>query len=474
MKSWAAVILAAGKGKRMRSKKAKVLHEVCGRPMVAHVAEAAGRAGLQQTVLVVGYGADEVRAALGEGYLYAVQGEQSGTGHALLQARLLLEGKAAHVLVLNGDLPLIQPETLERMMAAHTKARAAVTVLTYDAVPPDGMGRVLRDRSGKVVGIVEDAEADEQERRLCESNVGAYCFEASWLWATLPELRPGRVGELYLTGLLELAHGAGRPIEELKTGDPMEAIGVDTRIRLAQADAVMRQRVRERWMLHGVTLVDPPSTFIDAGAEIGQDTVVYPRTTISGHTTIGEDCVIGPESIISDSTIGRACKVLASVVEGSVLEEGVEVGPFSHLRPESYIETGTHIGNFVEIKKSRLGAETKVGHFSYLGDATLGRNVNVGAGTITCNFDGVEKLPTVIEEDVFLGCDSMLVAPVKVGARARTGAGAVVTRDVPSDAMVVGVPARPLRKGPPAERPARQPRRRHPAKAKGVRAPGRR
>ena len=431
----------------MKSKRAKALHQVCGRPMVAHVAEAARGAGLQQTVVIVGHEADGVRSALGEGYSYAMQEEQLGTGHALLQARHVLEDKAEHILVLNGDLPLIRPETLARMMAAHVKGGAVMTLFTCQGDYIDGPARVLRDPSGKVMELVEEAEATEEQQAVAEANGGAYCFQASWLWATLGELRPGLKGEIYLTGLPKLAYDSGQQVQALRADDTTEALGVDTRIRLAQADALMRQRVREYWMLNGVTMVDPTSIYIDAGVEIGRDTVISPHTTISGRTRIGEDCLIGPHSIISDSTIGRGCKVLASVVEGSILEERVEMGPFSHLRAESYIEAGTHIGNFVEVKKSRLGAETAVGHFSYIGDATIGRNVNVGAGTVTCNFDGVQKLPTVVEENVFLGCDSMLVAPVNVGAGATTGAGAVVTRDVAPGATVVGAPARPIVKG---------------------------
>lgn len=431
----------------MKSRTPKVLHPICGRPMVAHVAEAARRSGVEQTAVVVGHGAEQVRSALGDGFLYVEQREQLGSGHALLQARATLEGKASRLLVLNGDVPLVQPETLQAMMDAHTRRGAAMTLLACADCPADGLGRVDRDPSGRVRGIIEAAELSEEQQGIREVNAGCYCFDAAWLWPALAELRPSKGGEVYLTGLCGLAHGAGRPIEAVSTRDPLEALGVDTRIRLAQAEAAMRQRIRERWMLEGVTLLDPPSIFIDATVEIGQDTVIHPHTTIAGESSIAEECQIGPGAIISSSRIGRGCRVLASVIEGSVLEDGIDVGPYSHLRPESYVEAGAHIGNFVEVKKSRLGRGTKVGHFSYLGDATLGKNVNVGAGTITCNFDGERKLPTIVEDDAFLGCDSMLVAPVRVGARARTGAGAVVTRDVPPDTTVVGMPARPLTKG---------------------------
>ena len=444
----------------MKSRTPKVLHPICGRPMVAHVAQAARRAGVDRTAAVVGYGSEEVRAALGDDFLYVEQREQLGSGHALLQARAMLEWKASHLLVLNGDIPLVRPESLRAMMDAHIERRAAMTILTCTDGPGDGLGRVARDPSGRVREIIEAADLSEEQQRIGELNAGCYCFEGAWLWPTLAEVPASRAGELYLTSLCGLAYGVGRPVEAVSVADPLEALGVDTRIRLAEAEAAMRQRIRVRWMLEGVTLLDPPSIFIDAAVAIGQDAVIHPHTTISGASVIAEDCEIGPGTIISDSTIGPGCRVLASVVEGSVLEEGVDVGPYSHLRAETYVEAGTHIGNFVEVKKSRLGRGTKAGHFSYLGDATLGKDVNVGAGTITCNFDGERKHPTIVEEDVFLGCDSMLVAPVRVGARARTGAGAVVTRDVPPGITVVGMPARPLRKGSGRGKAATSPKRR--------------
>ncbi len=447
METWAAVILAAGKGTRMRSKRAKALHEVCGRPMAAHVAEAARRAGIQRTAFIVGHQADAVKASMGDEHFYVTQEQQLGTGHALLQARAALERKVAHLLVLNGDLPLVNPQTLEAMMDAHSQRKPVMTLLTCDDAGIDGPGRVMRDADGNVTAIVEQADATQKQRDLSEVNVGAYCFEASWLWPSLDKLKPGRAGEVYLTDLVKQAHETGKSIETVKTVDPSEAIGVDTRVRLAQVDQFMRQRIREHWMLEGVTLEDPPTIYIDDGVEIGPDTVIRSHTTISGSTSIGEDCDIGPHSLIKDSTIGAGCRVLASMVESSVLEERVDMGPYSHLRPESYIEAGTHIGNFVEVKKSRLGAGSAVGHFSYLGDATIGRDVNIGAGTITVNYDGVEKLPTVVGEGAFLGCDSLLIAPVKIGAGAQTAAGAVVTRDVPPGTTVAGVPARPMKKG---------------------------
>lgn len=467
MTNWTVIVLAAGKGTRMKSKRPKVLHELCGQPMTAHVIAAAKAAGVSRIVVVVGTGAEEVRAALGTGYAYAEQLEQKGTGHAVLQARDLLPslpsdpsplplvpgGKAGigvPILVLNGDLPLVTEESLRRLMKCHEEHGAVMTFLTAHNPDSEGLGRIVRDASDKAVGIIEWAQATEAQRRGTEINVGAYCFDQSWLWPALAQVKPSTSGEVYLTDLVESAHAAGRVVETVAVVGLAEAMGVDTRLRLSQAEAVMRQRIREHWMREGVTLVDPQSILIDAGAQIGQDTVIQPQTIVRGATIIGEDCVIGPWTVVADSTIGNGCKVFGSVMEGATLEDHVEVGPFSHLRPEAYLERGVHVGNYVEIKKSRLGQDTKSGHFSYIGDATIGRNVNIGAGTITCNFDGVNKLPTTIEDDVFVGCDTMLVAPVRMGARSKTGAGAVVIRDVPPDTVVVGVPAKPLSKKPEA------------------------
>jgi bifunctional UDP-N-acetylglucosamine pyrophosphorylase/glucosamine-1-phosphate N-acetyltransferase len=304
-----------------------------------------------------------------------------------------------------------------------------------------------------VIGIVEDDRATPQQKGIGEWNCGLYAFQSTWLWPHLAALPRSKNGEYLLTDLVAEAASKGG-VHAVVTHDPAPVLGINNRLHLAQAEAVLRQRIRERVMLGGVTLIDPPSTFIDAGVTIGQDTVVHPNSTVSGSTVIGKDCRIGPNSIIVDSTIGDRCRVVASVVEKATLEEGVEVGPFGHVRPESYLEAGVHLGNFTEVKKSRLGRNTRMGHFSYIGDATVGAEVNIGAGTITCNFDGVAKHRTVIGDGAFIGSDTMLVAPVEVGEGAVTGAGSVVNRDVPPGALAVGVPARIRRKGrlrPPSE-----------------------
>jgi bifunctional UDP-N-acetylglucosamine pyrophosphorylase/glucosamine-1-phosphate N-acetyltransferase len=463
---WAAVVLAAGLGTRMKSKQPKVLHRICGRAMGAHVTYVIAEAGVTRTAIVVGKGAVEVRAGLGEGFTYVEQTKQLGTGHALVQSRDALENAAQHVIVANGDIPLVRSESLGALMARHLEAGAAVTVLTSSGGPVDGLGRVVRDEGGRIKAIVEEAELPEALRDIDEINVGAYCFDAAWLWPALEELSPGKRGELYLTNLVALAYDSGRPTASVTVADPSEALGVDDRVRLADAEAAMRQRIRRRWMLEGVTIVDPPSTYIDVDVRLGRDSIIHPNSSILGTSTIGEDCEIGPGSIISSSSIGSRVRVLASVIEDSVIEEDVSVGPYSHLRREAHIEAGARLGNFVEVKKSRFERGSVASHFSYIGDSTVGRRANIGAGTITCNFDGVLKHPTVIGEGALIGSDTMLVAPVTVGAGAKTGAGAVVTEDVAAGATVVGVPARPLEKKRPASRAPRASQPRDPAKRK--------
>ncbi|MBI4339902.1 MAG: bifunctional UDP-N-acetylglucosamine diphosphorylase/glucosamine-1-phosphate N-acetyltransferase GlmU [Chloroflexi bacterium] len=447
MSNWATVVLAAGQGKRMRSSVPKVLHKVCGKEMVRHVVDAVRETQGGPVVLVVAPGANEVRQCLGDGVRYAVQEQPEdkppGTGHALMQAETLLRGKATHVLVLMGDTPLVQSATLKRLMAQHEDSGAVATLLTSDLVPPAGLGHIKRDKeSRRILAIVEEMDATEEERAIREINGGMYCFRADWLWPALHRLLPSRSGELYLTDLVAMAVRDGLLVGNVASTEEMEIFGVNTRIQLAQAEKAMRERILNHWMEAGVTVIDPASTYVDAGVAIGPDTVLYPNTTLAGRTTIGERCTVGPNALIYDSSVGDDCKVVASMLEQVVLESRVDVGPFSHLRPGAVIERDVHIGNFAEVKNSRLGQGTKMGHFSYMGDAQVGRNVNIGAGAITCNFDGEKKNPTEIGDDVFIGSDTMLVAPVKVGPRSATGAGAVVNKDVPPDSLAVGIPAR--------------------------------
>ena len=441
MDDWAAVILAAGQGKRMRSSRPKVLHTLAGRPMVRHVVDALRGAGFERPIIVVGQGSAQVREALGDGFPYAEQRRRLGTGHALRQAEPLA-GAAAHVLVLNGDVPLVSSETVSALAARHSESGADLTLLTAHVEDSRGLGCIKRDAGGRPVRIIEEADREEPTGGPAEVNAGLYCFRGSWLWPRLRRLTRSASGEYYLTELVARAVQGNERLEAVVASEPEEAIGVNDRLQLAQAEAVLRERIRRRHLLAGVTMMDPSTVHIDADVEIGGDTVIWPNTYLLGSTRVGPGCVLGPGTLLADSRVGARCRVVFSVLEGTVLEDNVEVGPFSHLRSGSYIEHGAHIGNFAEVKNARLGRRTRMGHFSYLGDAQVGRDVNIGAGAITCNFDGTRKHRTVIGDGAFIGSDTMLVAPVEVGAGSATGAGSVVNHDVPPDSLAVGMPAR--------------------------------
>ena len=443
MQDWAGVIMAAGNGTRMKSKLPKPLHKLCGREMVCHPVEALRSAGVAHIVVVVSPEAEAaLKELLGDRVEYVRQSQPLGTGHALLQAAALLEGRSARIAALNADTPLVRPATLERLFSHHDSKGSTVTLLTSITANPDGMARVVRDSQGKVVDILEESEVDtKRESAEMEVNGGAYCFDGSWLWDNLRRVPKSPSGEIYLTSLVNLASSQGSRVEAEKIEEHQEVLGINNRQQLAEAEAIMRRRIREHWMIEGVTIIDPPSTFIDAAATVGQDTVLYPNTMVLGHSEIGGGCAIGPGTVIQDSVVGSGSKVIASFLEESTLEESVHIGPFSHLRPGAYLERGVHLGNFAEIKNSRLGQGVAMGHFGYLGDASVGANVNLGAGMVTCNYDGVAKHVTVVEEGAFIGCDTMLVAPVTVGTGATTGAGSVITKDVPPGRLAVGVPA---------------------------------
>ncbi len=447
---WTAIVLAAGLGKRMRSRKPKALHPIAGRPMLLHVLtavraafESAGRDA--RYVAVVGHGAEQVKAVLDDSVRCVEQAEQLGTGHAVAQAQSIASG-SGHVLVINADVPLVTPETIADLTARHLEANADLTFLTAVVDDGRGQGRIQRDATGRVTGIVEEAGADAATLAGNEVNAGVYCFRGDWLWPRLSRIERSAAGEYYLTDLVAMAVREGATVVAVPVDDPAQALGINDRVQLAQAEAVVRERIRRQHMLAGVTIVDPATTYIDADVTIEMDTTLYPSTYLGGQTAIGEDCVIGPGSQVIDSTLGARCRIDSSVVEQSTLEDGVDVGPFSHLRAGAHICASAHVGNFAEVKNSRLGRNTKMGHFSYIGDAQVGDDVNIGAGTITCNFDGVHKHRTVIGDGAFIGSDTMLIAPVEVGAGARTGAGSVVNHDVPPNALAVGVPARIRRK----------------------------
>ncbi len=447
----AIVILAAGQGVRMKSSLPKVLHPLAGKPLIRHVLETARQLTDQPPVVVIGHGGDQVQAVVGNDGTCVRQEQQLGTAHAVMTARSLLAGTADLVLVMNSDMPLLTARTLQSLMRAQAENRGPISMRTLLSADSRGFGRVVRDGRGMVQAIIEEAHATPEQLAIRELNAGVYCFRAEWLWQALERIPLSPKGEYYLTDTVGLAAEEGLPIEVSIVDDPAEALGINTRVHLAEAETHLRQRINRRWMLAGVTILDPATTYIEADVTIGADTVLYPNTHLRGNTTIGSHCRIGPNSILEDTRVGDHCLVLASVTEGAILEEGVSMGPYGHLRKGAHLGAGVHMGNFGEVKSSYLGPNTKMGHFSYIGDAQIGANVNIGAGTITCNFDGEHKHPTEIGDDVFIGSDTMLVAPLKIGDRARTGAGSVVTHDVPADTIVVGVPARPHRKHNPSE-----------------------
>ncbi len=441
-----AVVLAAGQGTRMNSVLPKVMHPVCGVPMITHALDAAKSASTKKPVVVIGHGADAVRDYLDGTAKCVTQDPQLGTGHAVQQAEQLLSGKTDLVLVTYGDMPLLRPETLKSLVGMQKKNPGPMSMLTVNAVDPRGFGRVVRGTDGSVKAIVEEAAATKRQLSINELNVGAYCFSSNWLWEALRRIKVSKKGEYYLTDTVELAVKSGLVVEALVGDDPVEMIGINTRQHLAEAEEAMRFRINRKHMLAGVTIINPTATYIEQTVKIGRDTIIWPNTFLRGNTVIGEGCIIGPNTIADNSAIGDFCEILAAVMEGALIEDNVGIGPFARLRKGAHLCKGVHMGNFGEVKDSTLGPGTKMGHFSYIGNATIAENVNIGAGTVTCNYDGVHKNPTEIGEGAFIGSDTMLVAPVKIGARARTGAGAVVTRDVDPDTLVVGVPAHLIKK----------------------------
>lgn len=441
---WVAVVLAAGRGTRMRSALPKVLHPAAGRPLIDLVLDALGEAGCNDVIVVTAAPDDQVARAVVDRARVVVQPEPLGTGHAALVARAAA-GEAERVLIVNADLPLLTAGTLRALTSHHTSSGAALTLLTTHLDDPTGYGRISRDRrtaGAPVLAIIEQTETDSMTAAISEVNVGLYAADAAWLWPTLEAIEPGPRGERYLTNIVELALLGGAEIATYTT-DADEAQQVNTRVELARVEALLRRRVLERAMLSGVTVTDPNTTYIDAGVEIGEDTTILPGVHLLGTTRIGSGCRIGPNAVLRDVRVGEACEIGASTLEESTLGDDVSVGPYCHVRPGSTIESGAHLGNYAEVKASRIGAGSAVGHFSYIGDADIGAGVNIGAGTITVNYDGVSKHPTVVGDGAFIGSDSLLIAPVKVGARARTAAGSVVTRNVAPDTLVLGVPARP-------------------------------
>ena len=443
MDQWAGVILAAGKGERMKSATPKVLHRVCGKEMVRYPVDLLRRMGLDRIVVVVSPANDQaVREVLGDRVEYALQTRAGGTAHALACAEELLQGHAGNVVVMGADSPLLPDDGVGRLTASHLASSSRVSLLVAQTGSVGDYGRVQRDASGRVVAVVEAAGATGPHDAPGEINGGVYCFPSRWLWEHLRRIEPAGNGERYITSLVALAAAEGCDVDTVTAADPAELTGVNNRIQLAQAESLLRRRIRNQWMLDGVTMMDPDSVFIDAEVSIGRDTVLLPNTMLLGRTTVGEASEIGPGSVVRDSQVGSRCRVTASMLEEAAMEDDSDVGPFSHLRAGACLGPGVHVGNFAEIKESSLASGVMMGHFGYVGDASIGPKVNLGAGMVTCNYDGREKHRTVIEGGAFVGCDTMLVAPVTVGAGAITGAGSVVTRHVPPGRLAVGVPAK--------------------------------
>ncbi|HEV2358826.1 MAG TPA: bifunctional UDP-N-acetylglucosamine diphosphorylase/glucosamine-1-phosphate N-acetyltransferase GlmU [bacterium] len=441
----AAVVLAAGKGTRMRSELPKVLHPLRGRPIVAHVVEALRRAGVRRPLIVVGPDHRRVREALGDEVDYVIQRDPLGSGHALLQAVPRLRDRAV-AYVLNGDMPLVSPETL-RALRLRVRDGAAAAVAAGTPADTRRYGRIVRAADGRFLRIIEDADATPDEAAIREVNAGFYCVRVAEIAGSLRRVRPAnRQGEYYLPDAINMLAAAGRPVAVVPVADLEELAGVNTRAELAAADAILRRRVLERLMDGGVTVLDPATTFVDDTVKVGRDTVLHPGTFLTGRTVVGLNCTVGPGARVHDSVLERRVRVWDSWVEESRIGEGTRVGPFAHLRPGTVVGRDVEIGNFAELKNSRVGDRTKVHHKSYLGDAQIGVEVNIGAGTITCNY-GLDrrKHRTTIGDRAYIGSDSMLVAPVRIGREAATGAGSVVTKDVPPRRVAVGVPARVIR-----------------------------
>jgi bifunctional UDP-N-acetylglucosamine pyrophosphorylase/glucosamine-1-phosphate N-acetyltransferase len=440
------VILAAGKGTRMKSKLAKVLHPVCGRAIIEHCVSNAHAVTGHKPVVVVSSDAKQVRAALAGRVDFAVQAEQLGTGHAVMHAEAAATG-TSDIVVAYGDMPLIRAETMSALVARRRQTGAAVAMTSLITDNARGFGRVIRNGNGAVQAIVEEVSCTPEQLQGKEVNVGLYCFEGAWLWQALKRVQPNpQKGEYFLTDMIALAIEDQRTVEAVTSNDAIEFIGINTRVDLADAEIALRLRINRMHMLNGVTIEDPATTYIDAGVTIGADTTLLSNTRLSGATSIGEDCLIGPDTMLVNATIGARTRVQKSVVLESRMDNDIEMGPFARLRPGCHVHDGVKIGNFAEAKNSDIGAHTHMGHFSYMGDTTCGEHVNYSAGVITCNYDGEVKSRTIIGDHAFLGSDTMLVAPVTLGRNARTGAGAVVTNDVPDDTLAVGMPARVLRK----------------------------
>lgn len=448
--------MAAGLGTRMKSNRAKVLHQLDGRPIVSHVCKTAFALGAGKVYVIVGHQADEVRAAVEKDFssaqsqlVFVQQREQRGTGDAVMAAQRDLAAADRTVLILSGDVPMVRPQTLTKLLDVHRSTKAACTILSVRLENPTGYGRVIRNDAGGFDRIVEQKDATEEQRQVREINAGIYCFESAKLVAALGKTKPNnKQGEYYLTDVPAILLSDGEQVAIYQHNDPREVSGVNTRAELAEFENLMRRNTIRRLMLDdGVTFIDPSHAYISSEASIGRDTVIHPDVHIQGKSVIGEGCEIHQGSRIKDSRIGDRVTIKDHcLIIDSDIGNDCAVGPFAHLRMNAFMEERSVVGNFVEVKKSRIGRGTKSMHLTYLGDATIGEETNIGAGTVTCNYDGKDKHATIIEDHVRIGSDTMLVAPVRVGSGSVTGAGSVVIEDVPPDTLVAGVPAKQKKK----------------------------
>lgn len=432
----AAILLAAGEGKRMKSTSPKVLHPLCGKPMISYISDAVKKVKPRRFIVVVSKpAAKDVQTALGKDVEYVIQEQPLGTGHAVQSSQAVLKDFDGIILIVCGDTPLIAPETLKELVSYHEDKKAVATLLTAKVSKPYGYGRIIRGDGG-IKKIVEDEDATLGELYIREVNTGTYCFSARKLFGALGKVRPTNVQkEYYLTDVIAVFNEEGEKVVGKQAEDEAEVLGVNSRIELADAEMILRARINEGFMAQGVTLIHPPLTYIDADVKIGKDTVIYPLTFLKGKTSVGKNCQIGPSCQIMDSEIGDGVEVSFAVLNEVRVESGARIGPFTNLRPGTEVGQDAKVGSFVEVKKSSIGKGSKVPHLSYIGDATIGKGVNIGAGTITCNFDGVKKHPTIIGDNAFVGSDTILVAPVKVGKGAYTGAGSIISKDVPPDSL---------------------------------------
>lgn len=434
-----AIILAAGSGTRMKSSKPKVAHELLGKPLVRWVVDAAREAGVGTVISVLGHGIDVVRPLVEQDTQVVVQEQRNGTADAVNSARCACEGMTGSLLVLSGDCPLIRPETIANLAKAREEADAAVAVLTMEAENPFGYGRIIRDVQGQVECIVEQKDCTPDQAAVTECNSGFYCFDAQYLFDALTRVsNENAQGEFYLTDVIGIARADGRAVVAVRAEDPEECLGINTRLQLAAATKVMQRRVNTAFMLAGVTMLDPETVWIGPGVTIEQDVELLPQTMLMGRTSIASGSVIGPNTRLTDTSVGHDCVLDETIALEAVIEDGCHCGPRAYIRPQTRLCEGAKAGTHVEIKKSTIGKGSKVPHLSYIGDTTMGAGVNIGAGSITCNYDGQNKWPTVIGDNTFIGSDTMMVAPVTIGDGALVGAGSVITADVPDGALALG------------------------------------